>query len=319
MRAADLSQSAPAGVQVILRRRTADRPRRVWIGVGVIVGATLELLNERILLALGERGVHTLKRALQLRHLRWSVGDLVDAYRPAAARPQLDRDARILMDNDPGMRLLGANFKNAVLEVAVVNRAVIKEPEVGARRLQVVNETQRQRAEGEAANTDRLGVALNAADRSVDDKAAGGVAASHEGKDTFDDPEKSRTPSGFEAERFIERERRVGREFKLGAVSKQDGNAAVDAGLDDVAAENKGARMSGCRITARPGDAHLAVGAVNSPHDRRARSGTGTTVAIKLSAAADGNIRPIAALFRRPVGHSELRAALVERDRITTP
>ena len=121
----------------------------------MIVRGPLPLLNLRIFLTLGECRVRTLKGALQLRHLRRSVGDLVDAYCPAAVRPQLNGNARILDDNDSRMSFLGANLEDAVLEVAVVDGAVVKESEVRGRGFEVVNERQRQRAEGETADADR--------------------------------------------------------------------------------------------------------------------------------------------------------------------
>ena len=167
-----------------------------------------------------------------------------------------------------GCSLLGANLENAVLEIAVVDGAVVKEPEVCGRGFEVVNEPKRQRAEGKAADADRLAARLNAPDRSVDDKAAGGGASSDEGKHTFKTRRSAALARGSGVERFVERERCVGGEAKLGAVGKHDCDAAVGAGLDDIAAENKSARTSGRRATAQPGDAHLAISAKNFPQNR---------------------------------------------------
>ena len=231
----------------------------------MIVGAALlQLLNERILLPLGESRVGALEGALQLRHLRGRVGDLVDADRAAAARPQLNRDTRIVHNNDSRMSLLGADLEDAVLEVAVVDGAVVKEPEVGARGLQVVNETERERAESKTADADRLGAALNASDRGVDDKAAVRGPPGDEGKDAFEDAHQRRALRGLGAELFVERECRVGRKPKPGAVGKRESDKAVRAGLDDIAVENAIAGANPHHAAVRPRDIHLAVDAVNA-------------------------------------------------------
>ena len=134
MGAADLAEPTSAAVEVIHRGRTTDRTRRrIRVRVGVIVRAPLPLLNLRIFLPQDESSVRALEGALQLRHLRRTVGDFIDTYGPAAVPPQFEGDARIVVNDGARMQLLGAHLENAVLEVAVVDGAVVKQPEVRTR------------------------------------------------------------------------------------------------------------------------------------------------------------------------------------------
>jgi hypothetical protein len=118
---------------------------------------------------------------------------------------------------------------------------------------------------------------------------------------------------------LVERECRVGRKAKPRAVGKRDRDKAVGAGLDDIAVENTIAGANTHHATTRPCDAYLTVGAVDSAESGPTGNGIGAAAVIGLFAAGIGHICPVTALIRGPVGHSQLRVTLVERERVSDP
>ena len=93
----------------------------------------LKMLNKRILLRSQKVVVGALIGALILRHYYRTIRDLFDADSPRSIRPQYNGFCGVIDDDAPRVCLLGYDLEDAVLEVFVVDRAIIKQSEVGAR------------------------------------------------------------------------------------------------------------------------------------------------------------------------------------------
>ena len=91
----------------------------------------LIMLNE--LLSLQKVVMRALISALILRHYYRTIRDLFDADCPGCAGPQYNRFSGITNDDAPRVCLLGDELENSVLEIFVVDRAIIKQSEVEAR------------------------------------------------------------------------------------------------------------------------------------------------------------------------------------------
>ncbi len=197
----------------------------------------LPLLDERIQLSLciGDEGA--LIGALQPRHLRRAVDDLLDSDHAGRPRSQDDRDRRIVDDDIAGVRLFGMDDKNAVLEVLVVDRPVVEQPDVGTRRLQLIDERERKRAEHQAAKAGGGRTVLNSCDWRVDDQSTGGRDLS--GKKSECPPYESQE-SGTGGLLRVESKRvhdnaAAGVELKNRSVRENDDDTSVGAGLDKIA------------------------------------------------------------------------------------